>query len=58
MRLTFHWTEVLVIGAVMGMNYVGPAAGHCLLHTLAPAPQQHQQQQQQEYQSQLLRYCN
>lgn len=57
MRLTFHWTEteVLVIGAVMGMNYVGPAAGHCLLHTLAPAPQQ---QQQQEYQSQLLRYCN
>ena len=58
MRLTFHWTEteVLVIGAVMGMNYVGPAAGHCLLHTLAPAPQQ--QQQQQEYQSQLLRYCN
>ena len=57
MRLTFHWTEteVLVIGAVMGMNYVGPAAGHCLLHTLAPAPQQ---QQQQEYQSQLLSYCN
>ena len=57
MRLTFHWTEteVLVIGAVMGMNYVEPAAGHCLLHTLAPAPQQ---QQQQEYQSQLLSYCN